>query len=240
MTKKDPRIHQASEFMFSCQTKEGDFRGMIGNQYATYYTGAFLAMLINAGFAEDIRVEKGLKWLLSMRQDDGGWTIPILTWYFDRKTQHHLTSEKADPVMPDRTKPFSHHWTDMVLRGFAAHPRYRTCKEARVAGELLKSRFFQRDSYDSYRSADYWVRFAFWWSNILTAMESLYQLGFHADDKDMKQGMQWFLDHQQSDGLWNLTYVPGKTVKQTKKNQQERAWLSLRICRLMKHLNEHK
>ncbi|MFQ5891193.1 MAG: hypothetical protein ACE5HW_00175, partial [Candidatus Methanofastidiosia archaeon] len=40
LTKYHPSVRKAAEFLFSCQTKEGDIRGMIANQYATYYTGA--------------------------------------------------------------------------------------------------------------------------------------------------------------------------------------------------------
>ena len=61
----------AANFLFSCQTDEGDIRGMIGNQYATYYTGAIMAVLIKAGYVDDSRIELGFKWLLNMRQDDG-------------------------------------------------------------------------------------------------------------------------------------------------------------------------
>ena len=77
-TRDHPSIKKAAGFLFSCQTKEGDIRGFIGNQYATYYTGYVLALLIRAGYADDIRVEKGMRWLLSMRQNDGGWTISVL------------------------------------------------------------------------------------------------------------------------------------------------------------------
>ena len=81
---------RAAEFLFSYQTAEGDIRGMLANQYATYYIGAILAILIKAGYANDFCIEKGLKWLLSMRQDDGGWTIPILTHDFDIKKYYLL------------------------------------------------------------------------------------------------------------------------------------------------------
>jgi len=50
--------------------RAGDIRGFLANQYATYYTGAILSLLIQAGCEADPRVEKGLQWLLSMRQDE--------------------------------------------------------------------------------------------------------------------------------------------------------------------------
>ncbi len=114
-TREHPQAEKAAEFLFSCQTLDGDFRGFLANQYATYYSGAILALLIQAGYADDPRTEKAFQWLLGMRQDDGGWTIPILTHKLDRETQYRLTSEYADPLEPDRSKPFSHNWTGMVF-----------------------------------------------------------------------------------------------------------------------------
>jgi hypothetical protein len=152
-TREHPQAQKAAEFLFSCQTHDGDIRGFLANQYATYYTGAIMALLIQAGYAEDPRIEKGFQWLLAMRQDDHGWTIPILTHKLDRVTQYRLTSEFAEPLEPDRSKPFSHNWTGMVLRAFAVHPNYRNSEAASVAAHLQKSRFFQPDCYTSYHAA---------------------------------------------------------------------------------------
>jgi hypothetical protein len=62
-----------------------------------------LKLLIQAGYHDDPRIQKGFQWLLSMRQSDQGWTIPILTHKFDRATQYRLTSEYAPPS--SRTAP---------------------------------------------------------------------------------------------------------------------------------------
>jgi hypothetical protein len=225
-------LAKAAEYLFSFQTDSGDIRGMIGNQYATYYTGLILALLIRAGYQEDHRVDRGLQWLLSRRQDDGGWTIPLLTGNFSQSAINHLTGRFAEPFEGDRSRPFSHNWTNMVLQAFTVHPRYRELKEVRTAGELLKSRFFKEDSYSSYKAATYWTRFRFWWPNLLTALESLLELGYSQDDPDIHLGLNWFTDNQQEDGLWNLDDRPAG--KQTEKDQVERLWLSLGICRILK------
>jgi hypothetical protein len=236
ITREHPAAERAAEYLFSCQTEDGDIRGMIGNQYATYYTGAIMAHLIEAGYAEDPRLESGFRCLLSMRQDDGGWTVPILTHKLDLKTSHRLTSEEVEPLEPDRSKPFSHNWTDMVLRAFAAHPKYRLSPEARVAGMLLKSRFFKPDVYSSYKAASYWVRFAFWWPNLLTSLDSLSKMGFTKDDPDIRIALDWFVEHQEPDGLWNLTYVEGKRTTDNAVNWERRLWLSLAVARVLQKL----
>jgi squalene cyclase len=207
---------------------------MLADQYATYYTGAILGLLIRAGYQGDARVGRGLRWLLSMRQDDGGWTIPILTRKFDRRTIHRLTSRRSRPVEPDRSKPFSHHWTGMVLRAFAAHPRYRRSPEAKAAGLLLKERFFKPDSYGSYRAADTWLRFEypFWWNNLVAALDTLSHLGLAGEDRSIRSALDWLRDHQEESGLWRVSYVPG--ARENSKTLAMGPWVTLAICRIFR------
>jgi hypothetical protein len=234
LTKEHEGARKAAEFLFTCQTEQGDIRGMIANQYATYYTGAILAALIQTGYTDDPRLEKGMQWLLSMRQNDGGWTIPLLTHKLNKQAWLDLTSNYAEPLEPDRLQPFSHNWTDMVLRAFAAHPKYRYCKEAKAAADLLKSSFFKPDYYSSYQDSSYWVRFCFWWPNLLTALESLSLMGYSKDDPDIQKGLSWLIENQAEDGLWNLTYVKNSKAGSSEKMKENRLWLTLRITRVLK------
>lgn len=238
-TQEHPQAQKAAEFLFSCQTQEGDIRGILANQYATYYTGAIMALLIQAGYADDPRIEKGFQWLLAMQQDDQGWTIPILTHKLDRATQYHLTSEYAEPLEPDRSKPFSHNWTGMVLRAFAVHPNYRNSKAASVAAQLLKLKFFQPDCYTSYQAASYWVRFEypFWWNNLVAALDSLSLIGLSSNDEQIKQALKWLVDNQEETGLWKVSYAkPQEKEKETVKVREMKLWVSLAICRVIKRL----
>jgi hypothetical protein len=73
--KGQPALAWAAEYVFSCQTDAGDIRGILGNQYMPYYHAAILELLIKSGYTKDSRVEKGLEWLLPMRQADGGWLL---------------------------------------------------------------------------------------------------------------------------------------------------------------------
>jgi hypothetical protein len=238
LDRKHPQVELGSEFLFSTQSIEGDFRGMIGDQYATYYTGEFTAQLVKAGYGNDERVDRAFRWLLSMRQNDGGWTIPLLTLPPGGGIARviALTTAPAIPVEPDRSKPFSHNWTDMVLRAFAAHPYWRMNSEAQYSATLLKSQFFMPDVYTSYRNPNYWVRFAGWWPNLLTSLESLNQLGFKADDPDILKALRWFQENQETDGSWRTSYFPEKTINM-KKESAEKAWITLRVVRMVKNFN---
>jgi hypothetical protein len=56
-----PQIQKAAEFVFQCQRDQSDFSGFLAYQYATYYTGALLDLLIKTGFQNNPRVERGMQ-----------------------------------------------------------------------------------------------------------------------------------------------------------------------------------
>jgi len=59
MDRENEPVARAAEYIMSTQTSEGDFRGILANQYTSYYQGAMLATLVEAGYADDPRVERG-------------------------------------------------------------------------------------------------------------------------------------------------------------------------------------
>jgi len=229
-TRAHTAMQKAADYVFSCQTTEGDIRGIIGNQYMPYYHGAILELLIKAGYLDDPRVKRGLDWLLSMRQDDGGWIIPAQAIPSRMRTQEFW---EGAPVPPDRSKPHAHLATGMSLRAFAVHPDYRHRSEVIAAGEALKIRFFQPDKYNDRKANSYWFKFQFpfWWTNLLTALDTLYELGFDSEDADIARGLDWFIKHQEEDGLWPTGYDSGKKAK------SNRCWVGLAICRVLKHFH---
>jgi hypothetical protein len=229
--REHPALARAAEYIFSCQMKEGDIRGILGNQYMPYYHGAMLELLIKAGYAGDGRTEKALQWLLSMRQADGGWIIPA---------QHVPAGQKNDqfwpgpPLPPDRSRPHSHLATGMVLRAFAAHPDFRRHPEIIAAGRRLKERLFQSDQYNDRKAASYWLKFQypFWWTNLLTALDTLSWVDFDRQDTDIMRGLDWFLANQSPDGLWEIGYGSGRNI------QSMRRWVGLAVCRVLKRFFE--
>jgi hypothetical protein len=96
-----------------------------------------MELLIKAGYDSDPRIEIGFEWLLSIRQNNEGWAIPLRT-----VGAKYADTLSADTVKPDLTKQFSHLVTGVVLRAFAASKKYSKSQEAVTAGRLLASRFF--------------------------------------------------------------------------------------------------
>lgn len=227
LTCQHPCITRTAGYIFSCQRRKGDIFGILGKQYMPYYHGAILELLIKAGFEEDPHILKGLDWLLSMRQEDGGWVIPAQQVPARDKTPQFWLSP---PIPPDRSKPHAHIATGMALRAFAAHPRYRNLPDVIKAGERLKERIFQPDRYRDRKAASYWLKFQypFWWTSLITALDTLQMLGFSRRDEDVIRGMDWVLKNQSEDGLWETGYDAGRNVS------ENRVWIGLSICRLLK------
>ena len=183
-----PALRKAADYVLSCQTQEGDIRGILGNQTMPYYHGAILELLIKAGYAGDPRVENGLAWLLTVRQDDGGWVIPAQLVPAKEKTAEFW---RGPALPPDRSKPHAHLATGMALRALAAHPSYRRHSDVIAAGSCLKSRLFQADKYNDRKAPAYWLKFQFpfWWTSLLTALDTLSLLGFDRHDEHIAAGL---------------------------------------------------
>ena len=226
-----PALAKTAEYLFSCQTEEGDIRGILGNQYMPYYHGAMLELLIKAGYADDPRTEKGLQWLLAMRQEDGGWVIPAQLVPAKQKTGQLW---HGSPVQLDRKRPHAHLATGMVLRAFAAHPDYRRRPEVIAAGKCLTTRFFMADKYNDRKAPSYWLKFQFpfWWPNLLTSLDTLFWLGFDRQDRDLARGLDWFVEYQSSDGLWETGFGSGSRAEGMCR------WVGLAVCRVLKRFFE--
>jgi hypothetical protein len=225
LERSHPVLAAAAEYVFSCQTAAGDIRGIIGNQTMPYYHGAILELLIKAGYRDDARVHTGLQWLLAVRQEDGGWIVPAQAMPPGQRDEAFWLGR---PLEPDRALPHAHLATGMALRAFAAHADYRGREEILAAGRALKSRLFKADKYNDRRAATYWLKFQFpfWWTSLVTALDTLLALGFEGADADIARGLAWFRDNQAEDGLWPTGYDSGRRAA------ENRRWVGLAICRL--------
>jgi hypothetical protein len=229
LDRRHPAVASAAEFLFSSQTAEGDIRGIYGSQYTPNCTGDILGLLITAGYGDDPRAVRGVEWLLSMRQDDGGWAVPLRT--VPSSGGYTRVMKLAAPLQPDRTRPSSHLITGIALRALAAHPRYRRRPETRRAAHLLASRFFEADRYVDRRDRSYWIKlsFPYRWTDLASALEVIALAGLAPEDPDVAQGLRWLTEHQRSSGLWQSGYP--KT-----KDPLVNHWVTFAVARVFKRL----
>ena len=226
MDRRHPAIENAAEYFFARQTSEGDFRGIYGRQYSPNYSAGIAELLIAAGYADDERLDLCHRWLLFMRQDDGGWAIPWRTQ--GRNIQTAMAAPL--PLEPERSRPSSHLVTGVVLRAFAAHPGYRSSEAARRAGVLLVSRFFERDAYPDRGSADFWkkIMFPFWFTDIVSALDALGRLKPARTSEKVSQALDWLRGRQGKDGVFRVYILKNRSVPNLE------FWISLAICRVLR------
>jgi len=229
-TIEDPGIQKAADFLFSIQTKEGDFRGAYLNEYSPTYHALTLEILCLLGFSDDKRIQRGFRWLTRFKQEDGGWVIPYRTIKKEELKKRYTYEAQLDlsPIVPDKTQPFSHLVTGMVLRALAASPSRRKSKEATTAGELLMTRFFKADKYEDRRGAHFWKELAFplWATDILSSLDSLSQIGFKSDHEGIQPALNWLLRKQNSAGYWESGSL--------EKSLEDRLWITLAVLRVIK------
>ncbi len=228
---RHPTVEKAAAYIISCQTADGDYRGIYGNQPAHTYSPVLMELLIDAGYKDHPSIEKAFAWLLDTRQDDGGWAIPVRTRDI-RLVKEWDAICAADPVEADRSKPFSHMVTGMALRPFTAHPRYLQHPAAKLAAGLLKSRLFKSDKYADRRGKAYWLKFTypFVFTDLLTALDTLGRMGYPADDPDIARGIGWFRDAQSPDGSFDLNIRRGR-------DKQLPYWLGYAVCRALRRFS---
>lgn len=238
-------VEKAAEYILSCQTDEGDIRGFLADQYAMYYTGALLALLIKAGYQNDKRIEKCFLWLLATRQEDGGWVAnPLMASEEISWAETIELTSKSNPTVRDwdRAKPFCVNSTGMVIRAFAAHPQYRRSQAAIAAGRLLKQRFFTRNNYSSYQHKDNWLvfQYPYWWNNLVSALDAVSLIIPDKNDEDIRRAVDWLVAHQQGNGLWKTSYSSIHKNRVTPRTGEAQLWISLNICKILKRIKMEK
>jgi hypothetical protein len=225
-TRRLPAVASAAEFLFSRQTDEGDFRGIYGRQYTPNYTAGILELLVKAGYGRDPRVSHCFQWLMQIRQADAGWAIPMLTVH-GRWDQLSLSRPALAPI---HDRPSSHMVTGVVLRAFAAHPQRRRSAAAHRAGLLLANRLFAKDVYPGRDAPDFWTHcsFPFWFTDLVSALDSLTLLGIGLEHPKVKQAIEWLAASQKPDGLFHVRPVRSGA------DDSGLRWVTLAACRALK------
>ncbi len=229
-TLKDEGIKKAIKFIFSTQSKAGDFRGAYLNEYAPTYHALSLEILCLLGHDKDEKTQKGFRWISNNRQRDGGWVIPYRTIDQEQlKNRYNYEAQlKLEPIKPDTSRPFSHLVTGMVLRALAASPTWSKSKEARKAGQLLLSRFFKADKYNDRWLPSFWeeLTYPFWATDILSSLDSLSKIGFPVENENLQKGLNWLLKKQNKQGYWE--------TGNEKSSIEDHLWVTFAVLRVLK------
>jgi hypothetical protein len=229
-SQKDEEIKKAIKFVVSTQSKAGDFRGAYLNEYAPTYHALSLEILCLYGLDKDDKIQKGFRWIINNRQDDGGWVIPYRTIDQEKlKDRYNYEAQlKLEPIKPDKSQPFSHLVTGMVLRALAESPTWSKSKEAWKAGELLLSRFFKADRYNDRWLPSFWeeLTYPFWATDVLSSLDSLSKIGFPVENENIQKGLNWMLKKQNKQGYWEAGNI--------KSSIEDHLWVTFAVLRVLK------
>lgn len=223
-------VQKLVKFLYSTQTREGDFRGAYLNEYAPTYHALTLHALCLFGLDDDPKTQKGFRWVMRHRQEDGGWVIPYRT--IDKKelkNRYNFEAQmKLNPVKPDKAKAASHLVTGMIIRALAASPTWRKRKESMRAGDLLINRFFKHDTYEDRRHASYWkeITYPFWATDVLSSLDALSQMGFSPEHNGIQKALDWLISKQNPQGFWEAA--------SKKSSIEDHLWVTLVVLRVLK------
>ncbi len=235
-TIKDEGIQKAIHFLFSLQSREGDFRGTVLNEHTPTFHALVLEILCRYGLDSDRRVQKGFRWALANRQKDGGWAL------FNRGRAYGNPDSspeleklsKRPPYKPPKTQGFSYHVTGMMLRALAESQTWRSSKEALQAAELLMSSFFQDEVCGDKTYPSDWetISYPFWNIDILSSLDALSRIGFGLEKEMIQKGVHWLTRKQNSQGFWECSHK--------KATLEDHLWVTLAALRVLKRFGLFK
>jgi hypothetical protein len=229
-TTREEGVQKALHFLFSLQSKEGDFRGTVLNEYTPTFHALTLEILCRYGLDKDRRVQKGFRWILENRQKDGGWTLYHFRPGKDNGRSFLLSRSNpgVPPSKPRKSQPFSHHVTGLILRAFAESPTWIKSKEARLAGEMLLKCFFCDEVYEEKTFPSDWEKicYPFWNTDVLSSLDALSKVGFQAENPTIQKGLDWLVRRQSSQGFWECG--------NKKSSFEDHLWVTLAVLRVFK------
>ncbi len=233
----DDRVRKAGEFILQwAQDRQSGGFSYVGTpesggdhaRILPCLTGNMLWCLIEFGFLDDPRVQKGIDWICHYQRFDDGDAERATGWPYDKFPQCW-------------GKHTCHMGVVKALKALAAIPPAKRNKEvqatiARGAEYLLRHHIFKQSHDLQQVSKPAWVQLGFplmWNTDILEILDILTGLGYK--DERMQEAIDTVLKKQNAEGKWKLeaTFANRMQVNLERKGQPSK-WVTLYACRVLK------
>jgi hypothetical protein len=234
---RDSRIKKACEFILAVsQDRDGGgfcYRGSrAGGGFhdcvIPCLTGNLVWSLLRFGYADDPRVEEGVRWITTYRRfDDGEGPAPKGRPY-----------EKREPCWGKHTCLMG---VVKSLKALAEIPeKERSAGVARTIEEaseyLLRHHVYRRSHDLSQTARKQWLKFGFptlWDSDALEVLLLLARLGYR--DRRMRDALELVLAKQDSLGRWRLEDTfNGRTLVNIERKGKPSKWVTLNAIRALR------
>jgi len=91
--------------------------------------------------------------------------------------------------------------------------------------------FFKKDPYPDRNTEQFWTSgsYPFWFTDLISAMDSLTKLDFKIDNPNVKKASEYFIKNQYNSGTFKFKLLRGK-------DKDLNLWITLAVCRILKRL----
>jgi hypothetical protein len=188
-------------------------------------TGNMASALIRAGYKEDPRLKKALRWLMSIQNADGGWLCPY--WKAHIRDKHGCFYGTVCPL-----EAFS----EIRNRDLTKAMRETIDKGVEF---LLMHRLFKADHHGFKIINKNWLTlsFPFFGYNILRGLDAITRRGYTNDER-LDDAVNVLLQKRQKDGSWILESSPeGRMQANIEKRGEPSKWITLIALRTLKRLS---
>ena len=189
-------------------------------------TGNMVSALIRLGYADDLHVQKALKWLVKIQNSDGGWLCPY--WKAHVKDKHgcfYGTICSLEAFSEVKKENLTSEMKETIQKG---------------AEFLLMHRLFKADHHNYKIINDNWLKLSFPWFygyNILRGLDVLTKLGYTKDER-LNDALEILLQKRQKDGSWILESTPaGRMQINLEIKGKPSKWITLTALRVIKRLS---
>jgi len=222
-SRSEGRIELVLKRILSWQAPDGYIPGpWTGAFPIPHYNGFALRNLLKFELEKDKRVQKLIRWLLSIQRPDGGWIIPFLEdvkylpEYRNLKMADFIEAiktldrSKLDPGQFEQIP--SCIWTTMgVVRGLIQSRDWIHSEQVRRGADFFLDRFFKRNYHATfYQSEKNWTRLKYptYFGSGLGGLDILCYIGYGPDDERMERPIRWLMSMRAKDGFWYQSERP--------------------------------
>jgi hypothetical protein len=234
---EEERVRKACEFILenSQDRESGGFSYMSASSGGGAHgkvlpclTGNMVWSLIRLGYLGDVRVQKGIKWIVKYQRFDDGVKDAAKGWPYDRyercwgRHSCHMGVVKALKALAEI--PEDERSEDVK------------CTVERGAEHILKHHIHKRSHDLTCVSKPEWLRFGFplmWNTDLLEILGILTNLGYH--DRRMQEAVDLVVSKQDETGRWKLERsFNGRFQVNIEQEDKPSKWITLNALRVLK------